>query len=867
MGCTQTKNAKGKPQRKRTKQYSNGSKSDLEYNNITESSARMSKVLHSQTFDCTTLDLTFISTFKDLNPTSLCPREEEALSIGLSRRFIFSILSFEKLRALIRSMKVYSLAAGKKIFSEGEACNYYLYLRKGTIEINKNGRFLTSLKKDQGFGELSLICAYVPTVSLITAEDCEVCLLSKADYYRTISNKLQFKIRSIFQGVQDCKVINSLQDHEQEILIDALACTKYLEGQNTSNEMPAIPYLHIVGKGKFGLFSNGRLESEKEKSEYIIQKPGDCIKALTKSVLFTLNISELDAKIKEQVLKNLYKESVKTSIRKSKILNQLSAQHQEKIVDFIKFVDVLKDERLKEVLNVDIKTLVFVIKGEISFGSQILRSSSCLGVEELYNNLEFPNLGNLKANINSKLALLSVSDLESVLGKSLPDSVLYNQIMNALEKVEFFYNIPRPALDKLASKVTQKVFANNELVYEEDQTDNCFYILSSGRVKIYKDSKLIKQVKDFGYFGQSCLVQNSPRSSSAFSKVSACWVLKKSDILPYISPSVTAAIKKSIIYETISPELEDFSPVKFLGNGTFGTVALCKDQKSKSNFAMKSIQKSLISRCEIESHILSEKKTLMCMEHPFIVKLYQTFNSDTRVYFLLEYIQGIEFFDLINKFKTFDMIEAKFYSACFIEIIEYMHERRIVYRDLKPENIIIDSDGYPKLVDFGMAKIMKNRTSTSLGTPSYMAPEVVKGMDYGLEADIWSFGVMLYQLITGKLPFGCNSKNPMEIYNEICNKNLDFDLVKNYQGKDLLGKLLSKAPKNRGSAASIKKSAWFAKTDFDMLIKKKVEVPFIPNQVEVKDSPREMNRFEEFFKKYEKRDEDYEYSSSCLNNF
>lgn len=867
MGCTQTKNTKGKLQRKKTELYLNSRKTDLESNNITASSSRMTRILFSQTFDCLNLDLTFISTFKNLNPTFLSAQNEESLCQTLIRRFIFILLSFEKLRVLIRNMKVYSLTAGQKIFSEGETCNYYLYLKKGIIEVNRNGEFITHINEGQGFGELSLICAYTPTVSLVAAEDCEVCLLSKADYVRHIKTKLMLKIKSVFQAIQDCKILNKLQDQEQELLINALTCTKFSENQNINKEILTSSALHVVGKGKFGIYNNRRLESEKEKSEYFIQKSGDCIKALTKSILFTLNISELDNKLRDSVLQNLYKDSVRTTIRKSKILNQLSSQQQESIVEYIKFADLAKDEKLEKVAKKDLEILVFVIKGEISFDNQVLKSSTCLGVEELYSNSQFPSIGNWKANANSKLGIISVSDLEIALGKSLFDSVLYNKILNSLERVEIFNTLSRPAIERLVTTVTEKKFANNESVYQEGQTDNCFYILITGRVKIYKGSNLIRQVENFGYFGQSCLILNSPRSTSVISKGSSCWVLKKSDILPYISPSVTAAIKRSIIPETISSNLEDFSPTKFLGNGTFGTVALCKDLKSKNNFAMKSIQKSLISRFDIETHILSEKKTLMFMDHPFVVHLYKTFNSDTRVYFLLEYIQGIEFFDLMNKFKNFDIVEAKFYSACLIEIVEYMHDRKIVYRDLKPENIIIDSDGYPKLVDFGMAKIMKNRTSTSLGTPNYMAPEVVKGQDYGLEADLWSFGVMLYQLITGKLPFGSNTRNPMEIYNEICTKNLDFGLVKNQQGKDLLEKLLNRAPKKRGNCASIKKSAWFAKTEFDLLLKKRAEVPYKPSQVETKDSPREINDFEGFFKKYEKRGEDFEVFSPCLTNF
>lgn len=113
-----------------------------------------------------------------------------------------------------------------------------------------------------------------------------------------------------------------------------------------------------------------------------------------------------------------------------------------------------------------------------------------------------------------------------------------------------------------------------------------------------------------------------------------------------------------------------------------------------------------------------------------IMKLFRTFKDENRVYFLTEFIDGVDLFDALRDMNLLDETKAKLYSACLILIISYLHERNIVYRDLKPENVMIEASGYPKLIDLGTAKILNGRTFTIVGTPHYMAPEILTGIGY-----------------------------------------------------------------------------------------------------------------------------------------
>lgn len=133
--------------------------------------------------------------------------------------------------------------------------------------------------------------------------------------------------------------------------------------------------------------------------------------------------------------------------------------------------------------------------------------------------------------------------------------------------------------------------------------------------------------------------------------------------------------------------------------------------------------------------LTSERKVLLELDHMMIVKLIKTFKDSERVYFLLEFVGGLDLFEVLQQGRSFTESESQFYTCTLIVILEYLHERDIVYRGLRPESIIIDEEGYPKLIDFSASNIIQGKTYTVLSTPHYMAPEVILGRGYGLSVD------------------------------------------------------------------------------------------------------------------------------------
>eukprot|EP01016_Furgasonia_blochmanni_P019765 TRINITY_DN2204_c0_g1_i12.p1 TRINITY_DN2204_c0_g1~~TRINITY_DN2204_c0_g1_i12.p1 ORF type:complete len:309 (-),score=80.85 TRINITY_DN2204_c0_g1_i12:62-949(-) len=274
--------------------------------------------------------------------------------------------------------------------------------------------------------------------------------------------------------------------------------------------------------------------------------------------------------------------------------------------------------------------------------------------------------------------------------------------------------------------------------------------------------------------------------------------------------------------------LDDFIFIKKLGFGQFGSVFLVKDTKADKICALKCVIKYQVSQQNLVHHLLHEKAVLEKVNFPFVMEFYRTFRDQNFVYFVLQYIKGMELFEVIREIGLLSTYDTQFFIGSVILALEYMHINSIIYRDIKPENIMVDADGYVRLIDMGTAKILSgknhltNRTFTIVGTPHYMAPEVLSGGGYTCHADLWSMGVCLYEFMCGMVPFGEDAEDPFKIYEEIIKNPLKYPAyLKDKRAQKLMDQLLNKVPEARlagGSYASLKAHPFFTNFDWDKLL-------------------------------------------------
>lgn len=145
---------------------------------------------------------------------------------------------------------------------------------------------------------------------------------------------------------------------------------------------------------------------------------------------------------------------------------------------------------------------------------------------------------------------------------------------------------------------------------------------------------------------------------------------------------------------------------------------------------------------------------MLCVEHPFLISMEYVFQRDYRIYFLMDFIRGGELYRYLSFKKRLEEKDAKFYASCVANALGYLHQSKILYRDLKPENILINDDGYLKLADFGLAKMLGEDIANSFcGTPEYLSPEMINGSGHDHTIDWWTLGILIYEMIVGIPPF------------------------------------------------------------------------------------------------------------------
>ncbi|OLY85358.1 Serine/threonine-protein kinase gad8 [Smittium mucronatum] len=278
--------------------------------------------------------------------------------------------------------------------------------------------------------------------------------------------------------------------------------------------------------------------------------------------------------------------------------------------------------------------------------------------------------------------------------------------------------------------------------------------------------------------------------------------------------------------------IDQFDLLKVIGRGSFGKVFQVRKRDTGRIYAMKVLSKSkIIIRSEV-AHTLAERNVLAKINHPFIVPLKFSFQTPEKLYLVLAFINGGELFHHLHREGKFDQHLSRFYAAELLCALECLHSYDVVYRDLKPENILLDYSGHVALCDFGLCKLNMTddkKTNTFCGTPEYLAPELLLGHGYTRTVDWWTFGILLYEMLTGLPPFYC--ENPNEMYRRVLEEKLTFPPGLGTRAKALIKGLLIRDPQYRlgsNGATEIKQQQFFAEIDWDLLLGKKYDPPFKP---------------------------------------
>ncbi|KAI3455129.1 hypothetical protein Pfo_011792 [Paulownia fortunei] len=332
-----------------------------------------------------------------------------------------------------------------------------------------------------------------------------------------------------------------------------------------------------------------------------------------------------------------------------------------------------------------------------------------------------------------------------------------------------------------------------------------------------------------------------------------------------LEDDVVRSLRSSPIHSSKDrTSIDDFEIIKPISRGAFGRVFMAKKRTTGDLFAIKVLKKADMIRKNAVESILAERDILISVRNPFVVRFFYSFTCRENLYLVMEYLNGGDLYSLLRNLGCLDEDVARVYIAEVVLALEYLHSLRVVHRDLKPDNLLIAHDGHIKLTDFGLSKVglinstddlsgpavsgtslmeedepplsasehqqERRKKRSAVGTPDYLAPEILLGTGHAFTADWWSVGVILFELIVGIPPF--NAEHPQKIFDNILNRKIPWPLVPDemsLEAHDLIDRLLTEDPNQRlgaGGASEVKQHPFFRDINWDTLARQKAA--FVP---------------------------------------
>ena len=312
--------------------------------------------------------------------------------------------------------------------------------------------------------------------------------------------------------------------------------------------------------------------------------------------------------------------------------------------------------------------------------------------------------------------------------------------------------------------------------------------------------------------------------------------------------SSKASPKNNIIKNGIKP-INDFNSnlnrnmfdfIFIIGKGGFGKVWRVKEKKTKELYALKEMSKTKIIDKKSEKSINGEREFLSYLHHPFIVNMHYAFQDNYNLYLVMDLLTGGDLRYHCSRYRSFSEEQTRFFLACIIHSLSYIHKNKVIHRDIKPENLVLDDKGYVHITDFGIAKInMPDNSSETSGTPGYMCPEVMNGKNHSFPADYFSIGVIGYEFMMGRRPYRGRGRKEIKEQMVSYQAKIEEDDIKegwSIESVDFINQLLKRKERNRlGSTNGIKElkiHAWLKYYPWKELSEKTLPAPFIPEKID-----------------------------------
>jgi len=741
---------------------------------------------------------------------------------------VCAVLGDKEAEAILSAMEFFEFLPGEAVVEQGTTGNTFFIAQTGSLQVSVNGNVCNTVSEGQAFGSLALLynCPRTATVKAVTR--CGVWGANGAAVHAALRENAHTHQKDYREFLDSIRLFDGLTDSQKEKAAESAFKEVFETGARLVTAGEDFAAIYFVKKGELRVMRGGKVMTDGtfvDGQVLATLGPGtslgeallsglnarweNTVVASSSSEVLCISVPELKSLLGEDLGRVLENGLVLKAMQESAVLSQFSSGQRSEISKWITVRTYAVGAKVE-----DHAGFLVVVKGQIKGkwqgepktleqgdwledGGILERSELKSDLQDMMAGPEGARVASLsKGGLSAALEKLGLAAVAS--GEEVSDLA---KKMLMVRKVRIFQHLSREQVSKLVRSFVLQHHRKGAQVIKQGEVGSSFFVIVSGEVNVTIDGKFIRVMSKNSYIGERALLFDEPRTATVevVSSEAEFWSIEKHTFTQIVKGKMQAELMHRIRLQDSSFGLKDLSQVSVIGAGAAGVVRLVINKSTGTRYALKRIRKQ---GGKVPEEVNRECGLLKGLDHPFIMALVKTFETDRSVYILTELITGGELHGAIREIPTvLSRAQAQFYTGSLVIVLEELSEQRIVYRDLKPENVMLDSQGYLKLIDFGIAKKMaegETRTFTMIGTPHYMAPEVMRGHGYGTEADLWSLGIMLFEFVCGYLPYADELDDPTEVCTSVLKDPLVFpQRFKDAAARTLIQGLLNRQQKKR----------------------------------------------------------------------
>jgi len=708
-------------------------------------------------------------------------KDRELLEDSLFNHFFLRALDNKSRKEIIKEMSLYYIKKGKMIFKQGEPSGFFYVLRQGSCTIIYNGNKKKAIKVGECFGDTSLMYNTHRDYSVRADEDCYMWTIEKRNFKKILEYITHIIYDDTNKSVNNLPLFQILPNDKRTKIVNHLYRETHIPGQLIFDKDYISNCMYIVKDGVVELKDGNKVLKTLKEGDYfgdlsVVGLTNRFLKAEVKEKthLYSISVFNMDKMFGEN-FRTIYLLSIlKIAFYNTKNFKTINFDFLDEIIRFFRFTFYLKETEILKKGDYKNDKIIIPVDGEL-FDSQtkekMCNKNTMLFDDEIFNNEKAQIESSIYCSPICLVAMARTSEIIKKYGCSLKEIIERSSKIEQLKRVALFKNLSAVKFELLSKKIKTEKILDKQNVITQGEEGTRFYIIKKGLINIYVNKKYIRTMNEHEYLGERALFFKEPRSATA-TALGDCEVyyLEKEDFEEVIEKNLFDYLNNRIYLQDDSITLDQLTFLTKLGSGSYGNVSLVKSNKKNFLYALKNISNKQILYNNLSQNLDLERGILLRVDHPFIVKLVKTLKDDRFVYFLMDYIKGKELFDIIREIGLLNKTQTLFYGASIMLAVNYLHQRKFIFRDIKPENVMVLDNGYIKIIDFGTAKAIEDKTKTMLGTPHYMAPEMILGRGYSFEVDFWAIAVCMYEFVCVEVPFGEHCEDTMDIYLAIKNE-------------------------------------------------------------------------------------------------